>query len=92
VADRRHANAMWTIDMPPTGTMPFGGAQLAVLMDIRDALQALNRVLHCPNFLGIPKVLRDIRLNTARAVPRRVRPSDKHKKAMSRARSARRRA
>jgi len=39
-------------------------AKLAVLMDIRDELKALNAILSCPNFLGIPFTLRDISRNT----------------------------
>jgi len=38
------------------------GAQLAVLMDIRDELKAINRILHCSNtlaaFYALPNVLK----------------------------------
>ena len=35
-------------------------AGIAVLMDIRDELQRLNRLLSCPNFVGIPHTLKTI--------------------------------
>jgi hypothetical protein len=38
-------------------------------MDIRAELQTLNRLLHCPNFTGIPQTLRSIR----RSMPTRKR-------------------
>lgn len=41
-------------------------AAVAVLMDIRDELKSLNAVLHCCDFLGMPRVLREIRDNTTR--------------------------
>lgn len=42
-------------------------AILAVLMDIRDEMQRLNTLLHCPNFVGIPGKLERI----ARKLPSR---------------------
>lgn len=44
---------------------------IAVLMDIRDELKALNELLRCPNFTGIPATLRSIQRNTRRAKKRR---------------------
>lgn len=35
---------------------------VAVLMDIRDELQSLNRLLNCSRFVGIPDELREIRM------------------------------
>jgi hypothetical protein len=32
----------------------------AILMDIRDELQSLNRLLHCQNFIGLPHDLRQL--------------------------------
>lgn len=49
------------------GSTSLDQAQLAVLMDIRDELKDLNRLLRCENFLRIPRELRDIR----RAVQKR---------------------
>lgn len=41
-------------------------AQLAVLMDIRDELKSLNRVLHCLDFQSMPGSLRLTREATER--------------------------
>lgn len=58
----RHKNGNWDLLETQPG---YPGAQLAVLMDIRDELQTLNRLLACPNFLAIPRRLEAIRKNTA---------------------------
>ena len=39
---------------------------IAVLMDIRRELRALNALLACPNFTGIPRTLKRISANTAK--------------------------
>lgn len=60
----RHANVQWNL---PEGK-PSGGTTVhsyeaihsALLMDIRDELQKLNALLHCPNFVGIPTTLTTI--------------------------------
>lgn len=41
-------------------------ASLAVLMDLRDELQAMRRRLDCHETLSIPHLLREIRANTAK--------------------------
>jgi hypothetical protein len=51
---KRHKNANWTIPSSANGTTPYEGAQLAVLMDIRDELQQINRSLGC---YRIPRAL-----------------------------------
>lgn len=62
MADTRHRNVDWTIHKNVvTGVVSWEGAQLAVLMDIRDELQALNRIIGCPNFVAVPQTLREIR-------------------------------
>lgn len=68
MSDTRCRNYNWTVrtkDHVGSGAS-FEGAQLAVLMDIRDELQALNRLLNCQNFLGMPRTLKriDKRLGT----------------------------
>jgi hypothetical protein len=72
--DSRRKNVQWRIFNTETGECwspgQYGYTALAVLMDIRDELQTLNRLLHCPNFTQIPTVLRSIRRNTAK--PRKV--------------------
>lgn len=42
------------------------GRRLAVLMDIRDELQRLNRLLHCVNFTSIPGEISAIKRHTKR--------------------------
>lgn len=39
---------------------------IAALYDIRDELKTLNRLLACPNFVGIPETLRQIKRNTTK--------------------------
>ncbi len=61
--DTRRKDQDWN-----TGTtgVTWDGAQLAVLMDIRDELKRLNAVVHCPNTIEIPNILRAIRRNTTK--------------------------
>jgi hypothetical protein len=60
MTDTRHKDATWSLPENPS----LDYAKLAVLMDIRDELKALNHVLHCVNFLAIPRKLDDIVRNT----------------------------
>jgi hypothetical protein len=62
----RHKDANWNLHDPPT----IEGAAVAVLMDIRDELKELNRLLRCPNFQRIPHELSCIRRQTNRIPPR----------------------
>jgi len=48
--------------------------KLAVLMDIRDELKSLNRILQCDNFIAIPRILREIKKNTNK--PRKIAPKE----------------
>lgn len=59
----RHKNANWNL---AENGLSWEAVHAALLMDIRDELQALNRLLNCPNFTGIPSTLRSIRRNTAK--------------------------
>lgn len=67
MADDRKKNFRWGIKTNTDGTTPQMDAHLAVLMDIRDELQTLNRLLGCQNFLSIPSKLDAIRRNTTKA-------------------------
>lgn len=58
----RHKDACWDLPTPPG----MGGAQIAVLMDIRDELKKLNDLLGCRNFINIPLSLNQIEENTRR--------------------------
>jgi hypothetical protein len=66
----RHKDFNWCL---PEGKKTQSGTehdwnsiQSALLMDIRDELKAMNRILHCSNFLQIPHKLDEIRRNTAK--------------------------
>lgn len=65
----RHKNVQWIFDESPT----WAQVHVAVLMDIRDELQQLNRTLACPNTQAIPRYLREIICNTTKK-KRRVKP------------------
>jgi hypothetical protein len=69
--DTRRKNANWVIGDGKSRTVSSEDAALSVLMDVRDELQTLNRLLHCPNFLGVPAVLRNVAMNTKRIPPRK---------------------
>ena len=63
----RHKDFNWTLpDGTPTLTakLIMGRIYTSLLMDIRDELKAINRVLSCSNFLQIPAKLDRIQLNT----------------------------
>lgn len=64
--DKRHKNVNWTLPTSDSGAIEtWQAVEIAVLMDIRDELQTLNRLLGCSNFTRIPQVLRRISSNTA---------------------------
>lgn len=65
MADTRHKNQEWNIGDTLNG-VSWNQVQCAVLMDIRDELQRMNAILHCSNFLAIPRKLDDIKRNTAK--------------------------
>ena len=72
----RHKNEDWdlqdgTKDNDGVNRVPNGTVQVAVLMDIRDQLANLNRLLRCPAFLSIPRVLKQIQSHTR---PRKRKP------------------
>jgi hypothetical protein len=58
----RFKDVEWQLD----DSASYERAQLAVLMDIRDELKRLNRLLDCRNFLAVPARLARI----AKAVER----------------------
>lgn len=71
--DMRRKNVDWQLKTNQDGSVPHQDAHLAVLMDLRDELQKLNRLLHCSNFIEIPRILRAIRRNITK--PRRKKKS-----------------
>lgn len=52
--DRRRRDVNWMIGDGVSTTVPIGGAQLAVLMDIRDELQVIRALAQC---YRIPRAL-----------------------------------
>lgn len=69
----RFKNANWDITpVSSTGSVgTWAESHAALLMDIRDELQTLNRLLGCPNFTRIPMVLDKIVANTKRRAVKR---------------------
>lgn len=53
-------------------TYPHDDIKMALLMDIRDELQTLNRLLSYPNFISISSKLDAIRRNTEKPKRRRL--------------------
>lgn len=62
--DQRKKDVNWKPADEDGNTPTWERANLAVMMDIRDELKDLNRILHCQNFLDIPQKLEAIRRNT----------------------------
>lgn len=59
-------NIDWTVWVNDDGTWNDMKVQIALLNDIRQELKRLNDVLHCPNFLEIPSILRAVKKNTTK--------------------------
>lgn len=58
MSDTRHKNTNWELPTSETGRIKdWAYVNIAVLMDIRDELQKLNRVFECQNFIRIPQKL-----------------------------------
>lgn len=68
----RHKDVIWNLSEgvldSSTGYRrhDISSIHAALLMDIRDELQKLNRILSCTNFTMIPSILRAIRSNTSK--------------------------
>lgn len=72
MADRRRKDANWIVGDDTGKVQSWDEVQVAILMDIRDELKRLNAVLHCPNFLDIPRKLDKVERNTKKKRRRRV--------------------
>lgn len=64
----RYKDVDWNL---PLDIASWDRTHAAVLMDIRDELQTLNRLLGCPNFTMIPARLTSIERNTRKPVRKR---------------------
>lgn len=62
--DRTGPNVEWTVIDEQNNVETWERAGIAVLMDIRRELRALNRLLACQNFMTFPSTLRAIEKNT----------------------------
>lgn len=66
----RHKNKEWNLDGKEVNGRSSGVSpehlHAALLMDLRDELQRLNRLLHCHNTVAIPELLRAIKRNTTK--------------------------
>lgn len=61
----RHSNRIGVDWQTHTGNdFTWEQVSVEVLMDIRDELRRLNRLLHCPNFVAIPAKLDALRRKT----------------------------
>ena len=60
----RRENINW--NLPESATLGYDAAALAVLMDLRDELRTIRRILQCPNFQHIPFDLGRLVKQTAR--------------------------
>lgn len=55
--NKRHKDGQWTIPDNADGTVSMEGAQLAVLMDIRDELRTIRVLAGCHR---VPRALNDL--------------------------------
>jgi len=69
---RRTRNWQWNEQPDKGGGYSWNQAIVSVLTDIREELQALNRVLQCPNFIEVPRKLDQIAKNTRKRRKTRV--------------------
>jgi hypothetical protein len=69
--DTRQKNTNWLVTETAYGGYGYEAAHTALLMDIRDELQQLNRVFACYNFQRIPALLQRISANTYRPKAKR---------------------
>ena len=56
----RHKDSVWILNE----TVTYNDCIVATLMDLRDELKHLNRLLDCPNFRELPHTLKKIEANT----------------------------
>lgn len=71
MAEERFKNRNWSLSNGTGLPASWQHVEIAVLMDIRDELQTLNRLLGCPNFTDVPTILREIRANMKKPAKRK---------------------
>lgn len=67
--DRSHGD--WNIHGDDDGTLSVDRIQALIMSDVLRELRTLNALLACPNFIGIPSMLKRISRNTAKPRKRR---------------------
>lgn len=74
MVDTRKKDADWkvAVDQFTGQVLTHADAQVALLMDLRDELKKLNRIIGCRNFTRIPMILDAINANTRRPKRRRI--------------------
>lgn len=73
----RHSDVQWNLpegERKPNGSTSHSWESIhsALLMDIRDELKRLNGLLHCANFVDIPRRLERIARNTTKPKRRKA--------------------
>lgn len=69
---------VWQIQKNSQGKYNWDQCHASILMDIRDELKNLNRLLRCDKFLSFPAVLREIERHTRK--PRKTKTNAKAKR------------
>ena len=72
MSNTRLKNADWLPGDANSQALTWERVNTAILLDIRDELQELNKLLRCPNFLAIPRELGQIRRNTTKPKKRKA--------------------
>jgi len=65
-------NVAWNVWQEADGKYTAESVERAILLDIREELRQLNRLLHCSNFIQIPRTLRAIERNTKKRARKRT--------------------
>ena len=62
----RPCNENWRVWQNIDGRYDPDSVQRAILLDIREELRTLTRLLNCKNFVEVPAILRHVIVNTTR--------------------------
>lgn len=71
MTDTRKRNANWTLIVDNEGRVSTANAQLAVLMDIREHLASLLKIMRCPNVQQMALAAQRIDKRLAKKLPLR---------------------
>ena len=62
----RPRNVDWAVWQSSDGKYDSDSVQRAILLDIREELRTLTKLLNCKNFVEVPAILRRVVVNTTR--------------------------